>query len=511
MKREIAERERRLAQYGARIAQLEQTLSSDGRLLKKADAQAVRADCAAYQEMRVELTELKARCGALETEAQEKERFIATSGYAGMNAEDAGDEALRRVRLYEGASDVKPLNKRMYRTGYILLTVFLAACAAVVVLMRGVLPWYPLAFAFGLASLAALALLYLSSVDRARKRAEAEAQMEQILKAAGVTSPEALRARADEYALALSTLDDVKNQSEQSKQALAEMVTNAKALTARLMEGLLLFGADTNDIQSALRRIDECEAAIDELASLQAAVQSEEQFLTRLKDMKSPEKSDSPRKSAVVPRFSRDETEELLARQSAQVSEMEKRLAAAEGEARAIGDPVVIGAEITKLTSEREEQLLQYEALGAAIEDLEGANTELRTRFSPELSSRASQIVSELTGGRYKGLYFDREWRAQARTLDDVTAHDALYLSAGTSDQIYLALRLAICEMLLSGGDPCPIILDDALTNFDDRRMADALTWLKTAAQTRQIILMTCHSREADFFSGDKQVNLASL
>ena len=73
------------------------------------------------------------------------------------------------------------------------------------------------------------------------------------------------------------------------------------------------------------------------------------------------------------------------------------------------------------------------------------------------------------------------------------------FLSAGAADQLYLAVRLAICDLVLPQENCVPIVLDDALTNFDDERCASALRYLKEAAQTRQILLFTCHSREADF------------
>ena len=35
--------------------------------------------------------------------------------------------------------------------------------------------------------------------------------------------------------------------------------------------------------------------------------------------------------------------------------------------------------------------------------------------------------------------------------------------------------------------------------------------WLKQAAAHRQILLFTCHSREADFFAGDPEVAVQRL
>ena len=66
-------------------------------------------------------------------------------------------------------------------------------------------------------------------------------------------------------------------------------------------------------------------------------------------------------------------------------------------------------------------------------------------------------------------------------------------LSGGTIDQLYLALRLAISELLLP---EAPIVLDDALVAFDDERAKVALQVLAEEAQSRQILLFTCQSRE---------------
>ena len=88
---------------------------------------------------------------------------------------------------------------------------------------------------------------------------------------------------------------------------------------------------------------------------------------------------------------------------------------------------------------------------------------------------------------------------------------DIQLLSAGAADQLYLAARLAICQLVLPPEKNVPIILDDALANFDNDRCAAALRYLKEAAQTRQILLFTCHSREADFFAGDLDVSVVHL
>ncbi len=153
----------------------------------------------------------------------------------------------------------------------------------------------------------------------------------------------------------------------------------------------------------------------------------------------------------------------------------------------------------------------EYDAIALAMETLERANTTLQTRFSPDLGRRTSEIFAALTGGRYESVTLDRTLAAHAAQAGESVAHDAQLLSCGAYDQLYLAVRLAICEMVLGKDGRVPLILDDALTNFDDERMRRALDLLTEAAKTRQVILFTCQSRESLHFHGHKGINLCRL
>ena len=85
-----------------------------------------------------------------------------------------------------------------------------------------------------------------------------------------------------------------------------------------------------------------------------------------------------------------------------------------------------------------------------------------------------------------------------AQQADQLSPHEAEQLSQGTADQLYLAVRLAICEMVLPSDKAVPILLDDALVNFDDQRMAAALDYLLEVSAHHQILLFTCPKREGD-------------
>ena len=57
---------------------------------------------------------------------------------------------------------------------------------------------------------------------------------------------------------------------------------------------------------------------------------------------------------------------------------------------------------------------------------------------------------------------------------------------------MYLAVRLAVCELALPEGESCPLIIDDALVNLDEARQQQAMSLLAQIARKRQVILFTC-------------------
>ena len=74
--------------------------------------------------------------------------------------------------------------------------------------------------------------------------------------------------------------------------------------------------------------------------------------------------------------------------------------------------------------------------------------------------------------------------------------------SFGGDRPSYLPQEADGSELALPAEDPSPLVLDDALTDFDDGRMALALDCLKDLSQERQILLFTCHGREKACLEG---------
>lgn len=166
------------------------------------------------------------------------------------------------------------------------------------------------------------------------------------------------------------------------------------------------------------------------------------------------------------------------------------------GAALAIGDPMALKSEHAQLLEQRDALERQYAAIALAIETLGRADVELQSRFSPQLAQKAADYMDYLTDGRYDELVLARDLSAKARSADDPTPRDTAYLSAGTADLLYLSVRLALCELTCPADDPCPLVLDDTLVNFDDARAKRAMALFHEIAQHRQVILFTCHERD---------------
>ena len=104
-----------------------------------------------------------------------------------------------------------------------------------------------------------------------------------------------------------------------------------------------------------------------------------------------------------------------------------------------------------------------------------------------------------MTGGRYDAVRLLSDLSMDVHETGQSISREQLTLSSGTTDQLYLSLRLAICRLVLS--EEAPLVLDDALVFFDDVRLKQAMALLQEEAAQRQILLFTCQKREADWLS----------
>lgn len=162
---------------------------------------------------------------------------------------------------------------------------------------------------------------------------------------------------------------------------------------------------------------------------------------------------------------------------------------------------------------------LAYEALNASLKEFE------ETR-APRILERASRLFRDVTDGAYERIFPSdasegkgRKGRGSASTpgdesrFNDGSAMGYLVetrgekkpldaLSQGTREQLYLAIRLALIEEYAVDREPLPLLADDVLVQYDDRRVEKTIEALcRFASPSQQVILMTHHAATRDAFA----------
>ena len=155
--------------------------------------------------------------------------------------------------------------------------------------------------------------------------------------------------------------------------------------------------------------------------------------------------------------------------------------------------------EISVLKSQLTDLRSEYDALVLAGEVLGEAFTEIQRSFSPKLNDTTAKIFSKLTKGKYQKLQVNREFDIIVEDEKEQSLREWKFLSGGTMDQAYLALRLSVATLLKEEKDNLPLFLDDIFMQYDDARAYEALSFLseyqKEGKGNQQIILFTCHTR----------------
>jgi len=151
--------------------------------------------------------------------------------------------------------------------------------------------------------------------------------------------------------------------------------------------------------------------------------------------------------------------------------------------------------------SQRVEDLqLELEAAAHAAAIIEEVARDRHAHIAPVLAQTASRYLSRITNGAYTELLLDRDLQVIVRVpqTDQLHSTPQKNLSKGTVDQIYLALRLALVTCLSAEGERVPMLLDDPFANYDDARLAQALSLLAELRELPQILLFTCRDDVAD-------------
>lgn len=454
------QRKRRFNRHG-RLPELEDELSHKKQLLAEL------SDAAQNREnMAAELETAKQECERIEAEVIESRKVVrkeALSSLQGVRNEvnaatERHDKAAERRdscraalcacaigerKPEEAKAEVKTdlensmkLKERSERKSSPVLAIILMILCGALVAAGFLLPDLMIhAFIAAAAALAAGIALFIHASRRKTENYEAAKQRRKLLAKYKAESEADIAASIDEYLELYKNYAEAQRAEKESAEALAVVRRRQEQAESKTLTQLDFTGGDNQAAQLS-RRLTEARAKCSRI--------------------------------------------------SAQMAERSGRLAA-------MGDPLVLGSEISRMEAEYAEISAEYEAITLAIETLRKADEDIQSRFSPALGKLAAEYMQFVTGGKYDGVMLDRDFSAAVHEAGGNVPRNAEYLSAGTLDLMYLAVRLAVCELALPESANCPLIIDDALVNFDADRRRQAMALLEKIAQERQVILFACN------------------
>ncbi len=316
-------------------------------------------------------------------------------------------------------------------------------------------------------------------------------------------------------------LDEARVQHSRREQARESEETNRKKLErqkqrlqlyAREAEDLLALG-DTGDPEEFRRRARQHEERLE----LERQRGNQLRSLERLSGPNERLAAFCEALSASDPTQLRNESDRL----SEQTAEIDERCHALREERGGIDN------QRAQLTGEEESSALRVRR-GALLEQLqehardwsrltiaEALLEKTRQKFErerqPGVIRHAQDCFSKVTDHRYRQLY--APIGEQTITVTDASggSKQPAQLSRGTREQLYLALRFGLIREFGEHADGLPVIVDEALVNFDPARVRAAVQAFSDLSETNQILVFTCQPATAEAFREVAQAQVVSI
>jgi uncharacterized protein YhaN len=165
------------------------------------------------------------------------------------------------------------------------------------------------------------------------------------------------------------------------------------------------------------------------------------------------------------------------------------------------------GLEIARLELSAVEQQIQdltrtWQQLAVVNQLLESIREQHEKLRQPETLKEASKYLEELTDGEYRRIWTRLVGENLFVDHEGGQAINVEFLSRGTREAVFLALRLALVSAYARRGITLPMVLDDVLVNFDEERCHCAAEVLAKFAKTGyQVLMFTCHHHIHQTFS----------
>jgi chromosome segregation protein len=356
----------------------------------------------------------------------------------------------------------------------------------------------------------------------ARERREAEADLlDRTVRASQILTPETLHARCAEAAEALAHARTALHDAWPTgptppSTGLREWAEQIRSEVAAAREAATRSRGRDDTIAGVLRAAGAADRAEIERREASAAatlgavrleierLESDDPFLASSREIRDPlsratrlRQAHESEEAALAEEAGKDE--QLHRRDVVLTTELETRqggaspnLAHLELKIRGLQE------EFARVCFERDALVLAYRWVSEAAE-------RFRVTYREDLERRVSGQFAALTGRAGRRVRVDDRFTL-IPVEPDGSEFSPAQLSQGARDQLHLAVRLAVAD-LLSGTVPLPLFLDDPFVHFDPERLEHLRAALERLAGSRQWILLT---HRADFATWGAPVQIAA-
>ena len=167
-----------------------------------------------------------------------------------------------------------------------------------------------------------------------------------------------------------------------------------------------------------------------------------------------------------------------------------------------------IEGEIEDLRGSIEDLNFEREALELSKSTLLRVMLENKEDNLPKIIEKTSLYFREITEDKYEYVMIDDDLKLSVKSRDLGITIDEKNLSTGTIGQLYLSFRLALIE--ITSEEKIPLIMDDALLTFDDRRARTTMKLLRKISEDRQVLYFTSSTRDLKV-ADEMKINILRL
>ncbi len=333
-------------------------------------------------------------------------------------------------------------------------------------------------------------------------------QLDEIQTAFSTTSLEDLVSKLTVIGEEREKRDKLAHDTEDARAALEAAKANYESAKGELLSVILRWGEEppTSNLNEFLNNLETKVKAFLDDEKIILAEKTEIEIAVREIRKQLADKSEieiraqvSPLKRKVLSEIDHDSILEgisdcklKIAAQDKLAEEVEDELAMLKIRAT---DPGELYAKMQENDARIEELTLQHAACEMALRAIESASDNLRLEISPRLGEYSASLMQVMTDKKYSDIDVSDGLKVSfAAPNGEKKSVD--FLSGGTRDLTYVALRMALIDMLYT--EKPPVCFDESFAHQDNSRAKSMMKAVKKlAADGQQSFIFTCREREA--------------